>query len=136
MRYTLILCLLLCGCFSDPVQVVESKREKSVGTIPEITEIVRGSEYGRKNALAYYWLYRTQAENIMADKSISAYKAQRIGGAALGYMGLKRGAVGGLEEAVKEQLKPWAGDGDPKDYPEGYCEKLMEIAESCRRAAK
>lgn len=133
MRYLLIP-LLLCGCLSDATRV-ESKRERSAGTIPEITEIVRDSEYGRENALAYYWIFRIQAENIREQK-IDANQAERIGQAMVEAYGLKKGAVDGLAEAIQKQLKPWAGEEDPEDYPDGYCERLMEIAESCRRAAK
>lgn len=133
MRYLLIP-LLLCGCLSDANRV-ESKRERSAGTIPEITEIVRDSEYGRENALAYYWIFRVQAENIREQK-IDANQAERIGQAMVENYGLKKGAVDGLAEAIQKQLKPWAGEEDPEDYPDGYCERLMEIAESCRRAAK
>jgi len=50
--------------------------------------------------------------------------------------GLRKGAVDGLAEAIQKQLKPWAGEEDPEDYPEGYCDRLEQIAESCRRAAK
>lgn len=134
MRYLPIVCLLLCGCFGD-VEQFESKRERSAGTIPEITEIVRDSEYGRENALAYYWIFRIQAENIREQK-IDANQAERIGQAMVENYGLKKGAVDGLAEAIQKQLKPWAGEEDPDDYPDGYCERLMEIAESCRRAAK
>jgi zona occludens toxin (predicted ATPase) len=86
--------------------------------------------------MVYYWMYRTQAENIRADHSIDANQAERIGAAMVGNMGLKKGSVDGLAKAIEKQLQPWAGEDKPEDWPDGYCDKLMDIAESCRRAAK
>lgn len=130
MRYLLILPLLLCGCLGD------AKRDKDVkptaDSIPEITRLLKGNE----NAMVYYWMYRVQAENIQANPSIDANKAERIGEAMVENMGLKKGAVKGLAKAIQRELQPWAGEGTPEDWPDGYCRKLMEIAESCRRAAK
>lgn len=136
MRYLLILSLLCCGCLGDVGSKPDRKDEKrSASSIPEITEIVRASEYGRENALAYYWIFRVQAENIRGG-GIKANEAERIGQAMVQNFGLKKGAVDGLADAIQKQLKPWAGDKDLLDWPDGYCDKLMEIAESCRRAAK
>lgn len=135
MRYLLILSLLFCGCLGDVGSKPDRKEEKSVSSIPEITEIVRASEYGRKNALAYYWIFRIQAENIRGG-GIKANEAERIGQAMVQNFGLKKGAVDGLADAIQKQLKPWAGKGNPEDYPDGFCDKLLQIAESCRRAAK
>lgn len=135
MRYLLIFCLLVCGCLGDVGSKPDRKEEKSVSSIPEITEIVRASEYGQKNALAYYWIFRIQAENIRSG-GIKANEAERIGQAMVQNFGLKKGAVDGLADAIQKQLKPWAGKGNPEDYPDGFCDKLLQIAESCRRAAK
>lgn len=121
--------LALSGCLGNTKR---DKEEPTGKSIPEITKLLRGNE----NAMVYYWMYRTQAENIRANPSIDANQAERIGSAMVENMGLQKGAVEGLAKAIEKQLKPWAGDKDPADWPEGYCDKLMEIAESCRRAAK
>lgn len=134
MRYLLILPLLICGCLGDAKRV-EAKREKSAKSIPEITEIVRDNEYLQENALAYYWIFRVQAENVSKGK-VSANDAERIYKAMVENYGLKKGVVPEFTKAVRDALQPWAGKGVPEDYPEGYCDRLMEIAESCRRAAK
>ena len=130
----LAITLLLTGCFSDAKRV-DAKREKVARSIPEITEIVSDNEYLQENALAYYWIFRVQAENVRNGK-ISANDAERIYRAMVENYGLKKGVVPAFTKAVRDELQPWAGKGQPEDYPEGYCDKLMEIAESCRRAAK
>lgn len=124
--------LALSGCLGNTKRDKEDPTGKS---IPEITKIVRDSEYGRENALAYYWIFRVQAENIRIG-GIEANQAERIGQSMVQNFGLKKGAVDGLADAIQKQLKPWAGDKDLLEWPDGYCNKLMEIAESCRRAAK
>lgn len=124
--------LALSGCLGNTKRDKEDPTGKS---IPEITKIVRDSEYGRDNALAYYWIFRVQAENIRIG-GIEANQAERIGQAMVQNFGLKKGAVDGLADAIQKQLKPWSGKGNPEDYPDGFCDKLLQIAESCRRAAK
>lgn len=140
MRYLLILPLLLCGCLGDAKRV-EAKREKAAKFIPEITEIVRDSEYGRESALAYYWIFRVHSENVMARDDIDAFEAEKIGNQITENFGLKKGVVPGFAAAVKSELSEWEGDENPKgeslkQWKVGYCRKLLEIAESCRRAAK
>lgn len=125
----LVLSLALSGCLGNTKR---DKEEPTGKSIPEITKLLKGNE----NAMTYYWLYRTQAENLRANPSIDANQAERIGSQMVENMGLKKGAVDGLAKAIEKQLQPWAGDKDPADWPDGYCDKLMAIAESCRRAAK
>lgn len=125
----LAILFLLPGCLGSTKR---DKEEPTGKSIPEITKLLKGDE----NAMVYYWLYRTQAENIRANPSIDANQAERIGFQMVENMGLKKGAVDGLAKAIEKQLQPWAGDKYPADWPDGYCDKLMEIAESCRRAAK
>jgi len=139
MRYLLIP-LLLCGCLSDAKRV-DAKREKSAKSIPEITELMEGHE----NAMSFYWIYRTQSENLRQG-AFSPNQAQAIGRTMASYMQNEKGepikgTVDGLEPAVKEALSPWSeknmkGNQWSESSLNGYCDKLMEIAESCRRAAK
>jgi len=119
----------LSGCLGNTNR---DKEEPTGKSIPEITNLLKGNE----NAVVYYWMYRTQAENIRANPSIDANQAERIGSQMVENMGLKKGAVDGLAKAIEKQLQPWAGEDKPADWPDGYCDKLMDIAESCRRAAK
>lgn len=119
----------LSGCLGNTKR---DKEEPTGKSIPEITKLLKGNE----NAMVYYWMYRTQAENIRANPSIDANQAERIGSQMVENMGLKKGSVDGLAKAIEKQLQPWAGEDKPADWPGGYCNKLMDIAESCRRAAK
>lgn len=128
MRYLLILAIVLSGCLRD----AREEKPKNVKPIKEITSLLDGNP----NANSYYWLFKIQADNIRKNPDIDAGMAERIGTRMVENMELKKGAVPGLAEAIQEQLQPWAGTGTPKDWPDGYCDMLDRIAESCRRAAK
>ena len=135
----LAMTLLLTGCFSD----TRPKEDEPSDYIPEITKLMRGHE----NAMAFYWIYRTQAKNIrQSGGAITPNDAQAIGQTIASYMENEdgepiKGTVDGLESAIKKHLAPWGGKNMKgnqwsEDALDGYCDKLMQIAESCRRAAK
>lgn len=140
MKYLLLTVLLFCGCVGDVSQSPtllegkKEKKEKSNKTISEITDLISESEYGRENALRYYWLFRMLAEQILADTSIDAYKAEQIARDMTLRMGLRRGKVEGFDEAIQKALAPWTGESEPEGYPKEFCKRLMEIAESCKAA--